>query len=311
MAEGRVIMLSCLKSQVIAGLVLTVVLILSGCVGNDDVHPSDVLEIKGSDTLVQLVADMAEAYMNDHPSADISVTGGGSGCGIAALINGEVDIADSSRRIKDSELNKASARGIETGEFIIARDGLSIIVNPSNPVEKLTLEEVGRIYRGEIINWKDVGGDDHDITLYGRQSTSGTYEFVREHVLEADYSPDMLNMEGNKAIVDGIKTDQSGIGYVGIGYLVDEVKPLDLAIDKTSEYVSPLEELAVEEGVYPLTRPLYQYTNGMPEVDSITYSFLKFELSDGGLEIIRNAGYYPPNPEDRMNNDEKFGLIEG
>ncbi|OFV68731.1 MAG: Phosphate binding protein [Candidatus Syntrophoarchaeum caldarius] len=299
-----------LKNQVIAGLALIIVIISSGCIGNDSVHPANTLVIKGSDTLVQLVSDMAEVYMNEHPYADISVTGGGSGTGIAALINGEVDIADSSRRIKDSELKKASARGIEIREFIIARDGLCIIVHPSNPVEKLTLEEVGAIYRGEITNWKEVGGDDRDITLYGRQSTSGTYEFMREYILKADYSPDMLNMEGNKAIVDGIKTDKNGIGYIGIGYLVDGVKPLDLAVNDSSEYVSPLEESAVEEGVYPLSRPLYQYTNGLPEVDSIAYSFLKFELSDEGLEIIRNAGYYPPNPEDRMNNDEKFRLIE-
>ncbi|MCW7076167.1 MAG: PstS family phosphate ABC transporter substrate-binding protein [Candidatus Syntrophoarchaeum sp.] len=291
-------------------LVVVVSAGMAGCMGDRNTSSSDVLEIKGSDTLVQLVSDMAEVYMNEHPYADISVTGGGSGTGIAALINGEVDIADSSRQIKEEEIKMASVNGIEPCEFIIARDGLSIIVNPSNPVEKLTLEEVGAIYRGEITNWKEVGGDDLKITLYGRQSTSGTYVFMRDHVVKADYSPNMLNMEGNKAVVDGVKVDRGGIGYVGIGYLTDEIKTIALATRDGTGYVSPLDEQAVEDGTYPLTRPLYQYTNGMPEVDSIAYSFLKFELSDEGVEIVRNAGYYPPNPEDRMNNDEKFELIE-
>jgi len=295
--------------SVIWVLILIAIVALSGCI-NGNQAPSNTLEIKGSDTLVQLVSDMAEAYMMEHPGADISVTGGGSGCGIAALINGEVDIADASRRIEEGELEKASERGIEIWEFVIARDGLCIIVHPSNPVRNLTLDEVGAIYRGEITNWKEVGGEDMKITLYGRQSTSGTYEFMREHVLKGDYSPDMLNMEGNKAIVDGVKVDKSGIGYIGIGYLRDGVKPLNIASKKGSAYVSPLDQEAVEDGRYPLTRPLYQYTNGMPVVGSLAYNFLKFELSDKGENITRRAGYYPPNTEDKANNDEKFRMIE-
>ncbi|MHC1595485.1 MAG: PstS family phosphate ABC transporter substrate-binding protein [Candidatus Syntropharchaeales archaeon] len=299
-----------MKRKVLVGLAMIIILALSGCLDKDNASTPDTLDIKGSDTLVQLVSNMAEAYMLDHPSVEISVTGGGSGTGIASLINNEVDIADSSRPIRSREIESAASRGVEVWEFVIARDGLTIIVNPSNPLDRLTLDEVGAIYRGEITNWKEVGGEDREITLYGRQSTSGTYEFMRERVLKADYSPNMLNMEGNKAIVDGVKNDLSGIGYIGIGYLTDEIKALKLAEDDRSKYVSPLDENLIEDGTYPLTRPLYQYTNGMPEVNTLPYSFLRFELSDEGLEIVRNAGYYPPNPEDKMNNDEKFRLIE-
>ncbi len=299
-----------LKNLVAAGLVLIVIIALSGCVGNENTSPSNVLDIKGSDTLVQLVSDMAETYMLEHPSAKISVTGGGSGTGIASLINDEVHIADSSRSIKDREIEGASERGVEVWEFVIARDGLTIIVNPSNTVSKLTLDEVGAIYRGEITNWNEVGGNDLEITLYGRQSTSGTYEYMRDFVVKADYFPNMLNMEGNKAIVDGVKADVSSIGYVGIGYLRDEIKAIDLAESEGSDYVSPLDPANVLSGEYPLTRPLYQYTNGMPEMGSLTYSFLKFELSEEGKTIIENAGYYPPNSVDKMNNGEKFKMIE-
>jgi phosphate transport system substrate-binding protein len=290
---------------------MIIIVALSGCLDKDNASSPDTLDIKGSDTLVQLVSNMAEAYMLDHPSAEISVTGGGSGTGIASLINNEVDIADSSRAIRGHEIESTASKGVEVWEFVIARDGLTIIVNPSNPLDRLTLDEVGAIYRGEITNWEEVGGEDREITLYGRQSTSGTYEFVRDSLLKADYSPKMLNMEGNKAIVDGVKNDLSGIGYIGIGYLTDEIKTLNLAEDEESRYVSPLDEGVIEDGTYPLTRPLYQYTNGMPGVDTLTYGFLRFELSEEGEDIIKNAGYYPPNQADKTNNNEKFEMIGG
>lgn len=294
--------------------ILSAAVIIAGCTG----QPSgESLDIKGSDTLVQLVADMAESYNEAHPDADVIVTGGGSGTGIAALINGEVNIADASRPIKAKEIDQAKAKGIEPWEFIIARDGLAVIVNPGNPVTELTMDQVGAIYRGEITDWNQVGGEDGEITLYGRQSTSGTYEFFLEHVVnweqaeKQDYSPGMLNMEGNKAIADGVTMDPSGIGYIGVGYVTGEIQVVNVAKDDESDYYSPLDASSVEQGLYPITRPLYQYTSGKPDKDSITYDFLLFELSEEGQKIVENAGFYPINLDDRAHNEEKISAIEG
>jgi phosphate transport system substrate-binding protein len=288
--------------------------VMAGCTSQQS---GESLEIKGSDTLVQLVADMAESYNEAHPDADVVVTGGGSGTGIAALINQEVNIADASRSIKAEEIDQAKAKDIEPWEFIIARDGLTVIVNPENPVTELTMNQIGAIYRGEITNWNQVGGEDGEITLYGRQSTSGTYEFFLEHVVnweqaeKQDYSPRMLNMEGNKAIADGVTADPSGIGYIGVGYVTGEIQVVNVAKDNESDYYSPLDASNIEQGLYPITRPLYQYTSGKPDKDSITYDFLVFELSEEGQKIVKNAGFYPVNLADRAHNEEKISAIEG
>ena len=293
-------------------LLLIIVSITIGCVSQ---QADESLDIKGSDTLVQLVANMAESYLAGNPESDVIVTGGGSGTGIASLINGEIDIADSSRPIKSKEIDIARSKGIEPWEFIIARDGLAIVVNTENQVSQLTVGQVGAIFRGEITNWNEVGGADREITLYGRQSTSGTYEFFLEHVVnwqqseKHDYSPEMLNMEGNKAIADGVITDISGIGYVGIGYASDDLGVVNIATDENSDFITPLDEINIENGKYSITRPLYQYTAGKPEVDSITYDFLKFELSETGQQVVKGAGFYPINQEDKIQNQEKFNCL--
>jgi phosphate transport system substrate-binding protein len=293
---------------------IVVTFITFGCTGQP---PGESLDIKGSDTLVQLVADLAQTYMENDPWADLMVTGGGSGTGIAALINGEIDIAISSRSITTKEIDTARKKGIEPWEFIIARDGLAVIVNRDNQITNLTLEQIGAIYRGEITNWNQIGGDDHEITLYGRQSTSGTYQFFLEHVVnwqqaqKKDYSPKMRNMEGNKAIADAVTADTSGIGYVGIGYVTDKINVINVARDTSSEYISPLKEDDIENDLYPITRPLYQYTNGKPDKDSMLYDFIRFELSEVGQDIVRRAGFYPINKDDRAQNQEKISAIEG
>src|SRR3989344_4847586 len=184
--------------------------------------PQESLTIKGSDTEVQLVSNLAEAFLEANPEADVSVTGGGSGVGIASLINGEIDLANSSRKMSDQELQTAKAKGRDTQEFILAGDGVCIITHPSNPISKLSMEDISKIYKGEITNWKALGGPDAGIVLYGRQSTSGTYVFFRDFAVKADYSPKMRNMEGSQAIVDAVITDKNGIGYVGVGYAVGE-----------------------------------------------------------------------------------------
>ena len=207
--------------------VLLLIGVTAGCtnengITGDAVKNVENIEIKGSDTLLQLVSNMAEAYIQSKPDAKISVTGGGSGTGIAALINGEVDIADASRRIKEKEVEQAGTRGITPWEFIIARDMLSVIVSEDNSLSQLTIGEISKIYKGEITNWNEVGGKNQKITLYGRQSTSGTYSYFMKEVVKGDYSPHMMNMEGNQAIVDAVKQDKGAIGYVGLGYIADE-----------------------------------------------------------------------------------------
>ena len=297
--------------------ILIIIIITSLTFGCTDQPPGESLDIKGSDTLVQLIADMAQTYMENYPGTNVMVTGGGSGTGIATLINGEIDIAISSRSITTKEIETAREKGIEPWEFIIARDGMAVIVNPDNHLKNLTLDQIGAIYRSDIANWDQIGGADQEITLYGRQSTSGTYEFFLEHVVnwqqaqKKDYSPKMRNMEGNKAIVDAVTADPSGIGYVGIGYVTDKINVINVARDESSEYISPLEEDNIENDLYPITRPLYQYTSGKPDKDSLLYLFLRFELSEAGQNIVRRAGFYPINKYDIAQNQEKISAIEG
>lgn len=287
------------------------------------IEPGKTLRIKGSDTELQLISYFAESFVEawreNKPDEKIRIVveGGGSGTGIAALIRGDIDIANSSREIKPEEIVRAESNGITPWEFIIARDALSIIVHSSNPVDKLTMNELSKIYKGEITNWTEVGGENKNITLYGRTSASGTYIFFRDHIVEGDYSQKMNNMVGNEAIVDAVETDKTGIGYVGVGYVITDtgepiepVKILNIAKDENSAAVSPLETTNIKTGKYPIARPLYQYTAGKPEKGGLVYNFIKFELSDKGERIVEEVGFYPIIPEDKEHNDNQFAKIE-
>ncbi len=253
-----------------------------------------MINIKGSDTCVNLVQRLAEVYMETH-RVPIAVTGGGSGAGLAALINGTIDLADASREIKEQEVELARARGVEPVEFTIAVDGLSIIVNRSNPVKQLTLEQVGRIFKGEITNWSELGGPRRPITLYGRQSNSGTYAFLQEHVLAADYSPRMNQMNGNAQIVEAVKRDLSGIGYAGVGYVEQAsgrtINVLRIAKEKGQPAYSPLDKKSVESGAYPISRGLLQYTKGRPT--GAIRDFIAWELSPAGQKVVAEEGFFP------------------
>ena len=257
----------------------------------------NVVQVKGSDTLINLVQKLAEAYMQKNPGKVIAVTGGGSGTGIAALVNGKCDIATSSRLIKDKEMAQARERKIDPKRVVIAIDGLCVVTNAKNPVDKLTVDQLGRIFRGEIKNWKEVGGENRPITLYGRQSNSGTYDFFMEFVLRGDYSPKMNQMNGNAQIVEAMKQDLSGIGYVGVGYARDtkSVIVVKVAAKAGGYYGSPLNQQDVDDGKYPLIRPLQQYVNGMPK--PLIRDFLAFELSKEGQEIVKQEGFFPIQPE--------------
>ncbi len=260
------------------------------------------LTVKGSDTEVQLVSNLSEAFSKENKEADISVTGGGSAVGIASLLNGEIDIANSSRKMKDEELRTAKDKGLDVQEFVLSIDGLSMILHPSNSITKLSIDDLSKIYQGKITNWKELGGNDAPIVLYGRQSTSGTYTFFRDTVVKGEYSAKMLNMEGNEAIVDGVKGDVNGIGYVGVGYVKDaskqprtDIKVISVSKDVGGEAVSPLDKAAVKDGKYPIARAIYQYLAHLPTKGSIQEKFLQFEISAAGQNLVEDAGLYSIN----------------
>ncbi len=257
------------------------------------------LMLGGSDSEVNVVARLAEEYMNENPHVSIAVTGGGSGVGISSLIDGDIDVANSSRPMRDTEEDALrDNHGQEPYAVRFAVDGVAVLVNDANPVKALTVEQVGAIYRGEITNWSEVGGDDLEITLYGRQSTSGTYVFFMELVVQGEYSERKRNMAGTSDIVEAVIGDGGGIGYAAIGYAnEDGVKALDIAADEGSEAYDPTVLENVTSGDYPLTRPLYQYMAGKPEGALLDY--LLFEVSEAGQNIVLDEGFYPITEADR------------
>jgi phosphate transport system substrate-binding protein len=259
--------------------------------------------IKGSDTEVNTVQALAEAFHSTHPNINISVSGGGSGAGIAAIINGEIDIADASREITPDEMAKAKANGINLGWFIIGRDGITIVVNPSNPVNQLTIDQLGKIYRGEITNWKDVGGPDMPITLYGRQNSSGTYQMLQELALKGDYAPTMRQMNGNSDIANAVAQDKTAIGYIGVGYFNEaqgKVKEVLLGTDGKNFY-SSTDLNAIDNKLYPLERSLNQYVK-LPLSPAVK-EFLAFEISDQGQKIVQDNGFYGVGPSERATSE--------
>ncbi len=279
-------------------------------------NKSKGLSIKGSDTEVNMVSRMAEVYQNQNKNARISVTGGGSGTGIAALINGKVDIANASRAMKKDEKNQARNAGLDPTPVVIAMDGLSVIVHPENDVTKLTLKQLRKIYRGEITNWNDLGGPDQDISLYGRQSNSGTFVYFRDHVVEGDYTQEMNRMNGNGQIVEAVKSDKAAIGYVGVGYITEDgevnqpVQIVKIARKKGDPYVSPLKNNAVKNGTYPIARPLYQWVDRNKYKNTpLMQNFISFELSEKGQEIVRKEGFFPVSKKYREQN-RKNGFSE-
>ncbi|OGD19167.1 MAG: hypothetical protein A2W03_05695 [Candidatus Aminicenantes bacterium RBG_16_63_16] len=271
-----------------------------------------MLQIKGSDTMVNLVQILAEEYMAKNPGTALAVLGGGSGTGITAIINQTCDIANHSREWKQKEIDLAWEKGVKPRFFVIAVDGLSIIVHQSNPLEKLTMEELGAIYRGEIKNWQMIGGPDKPVSLYGRQSNSGTYVFMQKHVLgNKNYSTDMKEMNGNAQIIEGVLQDEGGIGYVGVGYLYGRdgkirkgLKVLNIAKDAKAPAYSALDKAAVDSGNYPVARPLYQATKGRPE--GVAAAFIAWETGPEGQKIVEREGFFTIGAGHREQNEKNL-----
>jgi phosphate transport system substrate-binding protein len=247
--------------------------------------------IKGSDTMVIMNARLAEAFMAKNPGKFVQVTGGGSGVGIAALINGTTDIAASSRPIKTSETDKLKARFATTGySYPIARDGLSVYLHESNPVKELTIAQIRDIYTGRITNWKQVGGRDATIILYSRENSSGTYTYFKDNVLLGrDFSPRAQTLQGTSAVVNAVAKDENGIGYGGAAY-AKGIRFAGVKKDDKSPAVLPSLE-TVRNGTYPITRFLYLYTRVKPANEM--KAFIDWARSAEGQAIVAKVGYFP------------------
>ena len=253
--------------------------------------------VKGSDTLLPLTQELAEEYLEEHPDGEVIVTGGGSGVGIAALMENTTDIAMVSRRIKFGEKMKFAEAGLEAKEVIVAYDALAVVVNPSNPVTRLTREQLEAIFRGKITNWKEVGGEDMKIVVYSRETSSGTYEFFKESVLDnKNYMSSILSMPATGAIIQSVKQTKGAIGYIGLAYLNQYVKPLAVSYDGGEHYAEPSVETAAD-GSYPIVRPLYYYYDAADE--QAVADFISYALSPVGQQSVLVQGFVPV----RMEND--------
>jgi phosphate transport system substrate-binding protein len=271
------------KFKIAAALALVMVIGLSFTTLNK-------ITVKGSDTMVILSQKWAEVYMQKNPGATIQVTGGGSGVGIAALINGSTDIANSSRPMKAAEVDKLKQRYNTLGiEIPCAKDGLSVYLNKANGVSELTVRQIGDIFAGKITNWKQVGGVDAGIRLYGRESSSGTFVFFKDNVVKGDYSPSCQTLPGTAAIVNAVKKDKFAIGYGGAAY-AEGVKDCKVKKDDKSPAYAPNAE-TIKSKQYPITRYLYMYLKSRPTGE--TKQFIDWILSPEGQKVIVSVGYYP------------------
>lgn len=250
------------------------------------------ITIKGSDTMVHLVTNWAEAYMKTNTNYQITVNGGGSGTGISALINGTTDVAASSREMKSKEMDEAKAAGNEPVENLVGLDGIAIAVHPENPIAELTMAQLKDIFTGKKTNWKDFGGPDSQISIYSRESSSGTYQFFQEHVLSKEnYAATAKLMPATSAIVEGCASEKTAIGYIGLGYAAEagsKIKVIAVKADDASPAVMAT-EATVKDKTYAIARGLYLYSkSSSPEA---VKSFLSFCISAEGQKILTETGY--------------------
>ena len=257
------------------------------------------VQVKGSDTMVNLGQAWAEKYMEENTSDFVAVTGGGSGTGLSSLISGTCDIAMSSRNIKEKEIVLAKQKGINPNEIKVALDGLAVVVNPSNPVSKLTLAQLADIFTGRVTNWKELGGKDEKIVVLSREVNSGTHVYFKEHVLrkndpnsKEEFVSSALMLSSSQAIADEVAGNSSAIGYYGMGYISKKQKPVSIAKDEKSEYEAPTIENVIN-GKYPISRPLFLYTNGLP--GGLVKKCVDFALSKEGQDIVLATDFVPVN----------------
>ena len=255
------------------------------------------IENKGSDTIVNLALAWAERYQAEHTDVRISVTGGGSGTGLASLINKTVYIANASRKIKQEEIDEAQANGVNPVEYIIARDAIAVIVHPENPVNELTLQQISDIYSGTFNNWQEVGGEDRPIVRLSRETNSGTHVYFLETVLRLGdsenktfFSTDTLLLPSSEGIIAEVRQNPNAIGYDGLGYVPDDLKTIAIAKEDGGSYVLPSIP-TVNDKSYPIARDLYMYTNG--EATGVIKEYLDWILSSEAQQIVAELGFVP------------------
>ncbi len=255
------------------------------------------LQIKGSDTMVNLGQAWAEEYMKAHPDVSVAVTGGGSGTGIASLLSGTCDIAELSRELKPEEISLAKARGFEPRQVTVALDGLAVVVHPGNPVSQLTLDQLAAVFSGAVTNWKEVGGADLPIVVLSREVNSGTHVYFKEHVLRrsqadsrVEFAANALLLPSSQAIADEVAQNPSAIGYYGMGYISPREKALRVAQDDASPYVEPTIANVVSQA-YPISRPLLMVTRG--QAQGLAADFLDYVLGPEGQKVVLKIDFVP------------------
>ncbi len=280
-------------------LPLLLCLAISACTpSNSSSAPSaNVIIDRGSDTLVNLALAWAEEYAKVDPSVSISVSGGGSGVGLTALIEKTTDIANASRSIKPEEVQSAKANGVYPVEIVVARDAIGVIVNPANPIDRLTLQQASDIFSGKINNWKEVGGEDRPIVRVSREVTSGTHQFFLDSVIRLGdpknktiFAADTLLLPSSEGIMSEVGQNPNAIGYDGLGYITPYVKKIRLAKDSASPFIEPTVPTALD-GTYPISRDLYMYTNGPPT--GTIKKYIDWILSKDGQKIVSDNGFVP------------------
>ena len=286
------------SSHFVIGTTLTLLLLLSGCGKRSNQLNS--LQIKGSDTMVNLGQAWAEAYMKQNPGTSIAVTGGGSGTGISAMVNNTCDIAEVSREMKESEIKLIESKGFTPKKIIVALDGLAVIVNPANKISELTIGQLADVFTGKIKNWKELGGRDAKIVLLSREVNSGTHVYFKEHVLrhgkadgKEEFAAEALLLSSSQAIADEVSQNQDAIGYYGMGYITAKEKALKVAKDKSSPYEAPTMENVIS-GAYPISRPLLMYTKGEPQ--GLAKTFIEYVLSPAGQQVVQKLDFVPVKP---------------
>jgi phosphate transport system substrate-binding protein len=289
-------------NRTILSILLSAFLFLTACGPTSSAETASdsqatYIENKGSDTIVNLALAWAERYQGAHPDVRISVTGGGSGTGIAALINKTVDLANASRQIKEEEVDEAKANGVEPVEHIIARDAIAVIVNPENPVNELTLQQISDIYSGKLTNWSEVGGEDRPIVRLSRETNSGTHVYFLETVLRLGNSKDKtlfstntLLLPSSEGIIAEVRQNPNAIGYDGLGYVPKDLKTIAIAKEDGGAYVLP-SIATVNDKTYAIARDLYMYTNG--EATGIVKEYLDWILSPEAQQIVVELGFVP------------------
>jgi phosphate transport system substrate-binding protein len=283
------------KVRIIA---LVLVYLLAGCSRKaaDPNSPTGFIQVKGSDTIVNAAQLVSEKFMEKDPLIMVAVTGGGSGVGIASLISKTCDVATASRDMSPKEIKMAEARGVEPKEIIVAYDGVAVIVNANNPVSRLSIDDLHKIYTGQVNNWKEFNGKDEKMTVLSREVSSGTHIYFKEHVVRLgkkdsteEFAPDVLLLSSSQAIVEEVAVNDGAIGYLGMGYASDRTK--SVAVGRTGgEYYAP--DIAnVQSKRYPLSRPLFFITDSNPRL--VTRKFIEYVLSKEGQEQFKETGFVP------------------